>query len=78
MIFRKKKIKELENTVASLVRTVETLQRRTDELEESFDELLEPVVKAFGDLDFESEKHKDDKNEEYSTVIDEWLNGGKK
>lgn len=79
MIFRKKRIKELENKVASLVRTVETLQGRLDDLEEEFDTLIEPVVEAFEEVNGRESKaptEKENKNElDYKGVIDEWLNG---
>ncbi len=76
MIFRKKKIKELENTVASLVRTVETLQGRIEDLEESLDDLLKPVLEAFEKMENSASAEKENKNElDYKGVIDEWLNG---
>lgn len=65
MIFRKKRIKELENTVASLVRTVETLQGRIEELEDDFEK-----------MENSASTEKENKNElDYKGVIDEWLNG---
>ena len=76
MIFRKKKIKELENTVASLVRTVETLQGRIEDFEESLDNLLKPVLEAFEKMENSASTEKENKNElDYKGVIDEWLNG---
>ena len=76
MIFRKKRIKELENTVASLVRTVETLQGRIEDFEESLDNLLKPVLEAFEKMENSASTEKENKNElDYKGVIDEWLNG---
>ena len=75
----RKRVKVLEGMVADLVRQNETLQGRIEDLEDSVDSLLKPVLEEFEKINAaEREKQKNDENEAYSTVMDEWLNGGKK
>lgn len=79
MIFRKKRIKELEKTVASLIKTVEAQKGRIEDLEDSVDNLLKPVLEAFEKLENSAPTEKENKDElDYQGVIDEWLNGSTK
>ena len=76
MIFRKKRIKELEKTVASLIKTVEAQKGRIEALEDSVDNLLKPVLEAFEKLENSASTEKENKDElDYNDLINEYLNG---
>ena len=72
----RKRVKVLENTVASLINTVETQKGRIEDLEDSVDNLLKPVLEAFEKLENSAPTEKENKDElDYNDLINEYLNG---
>jgi prefoldin subunit 5 len=53
-------------------------KKKIKELEKAIETLQEEVENLKKHNNAEIENQNDEENEEYSTVIDEWLNGGKK